>query len=88
MSDESIARKTAVNVMGLPVELLLDDDFMLELITDYEYVFLAMTKEWFQEKSQREVCVKMDTVFCKKASKANPKTIKYMSNDMKKSVKM
>ena len=88
MSDESIARKTAVNVMGLPVELLLDDDFMLELITDNEYVFQAMTKEWFQEKSQREVCVKMDTVFCKKASKANPKTIKYMSNDMKKCVKM
>jgi len=87
MSDESIARKTAVNVMGLPVELLLDDDFMLELISDNEYVFQAMTKEWFRENSKREINVKVDTAFCKKASKANPKTIKYMSNDMKKSVK-
>ena len=88
MSDESIVRKTAVNVMGLPVELLLDDDFMLELICDNEYVFQAMTKEWFQEKSKREICVKVDTEFCKRVSKVNPKTIKYMSNDMKKSVKM
>ena len=88
MSEESMEGETVANVMYLPTELMLDDDFMLELIGENEYVFQAMTKEWFQEKSQRENCVKEDITFCKRASEVNSKTIKYMSNEMKKSVKM
>ena len=60
---------------------------MLELITDNEYIFQAMYSNIFQKIFKRNIPIKMDVVFCKKAYKVNPKTLKFMSNNMKKWVK-
>ena len=78
---------TSKNIFAIPKEFLLDDDFMLELITDNEYIFQAMYSNIFQKIFKRNIPIKMDVVFCKKAYKVNPKTLKFMSNNMKKCVK-
>lgn len=78
---------TSKNIFAIPKEFLLDDDFMLELITDNEYIFQAMYSNIFQKVFERNIPIKTDVLFCKKAYQANPKTLKFMNNNMKKYVK-
>lgn len=80
------ASKTIENVFEIPKALLLDDEFMLELISYNEYVFQVMYKDVFQAMCGRSIPVKKDVAFCQKAYQLNPKTLKFMGKDMKKNV--
>ena len=78
---------TSKNIFAIPKQFLLDDNFMLELIKDNEYIFQELYSTIFQKIFKRNIPIKNDVVFCKKAYQINPKTLKFMSNNMKKSVK-
>lgn len=80
-------RATLQSVLYIPRELILEDDFMLELIADNEYVFQSMYRDSFHDIFKRNMPISIDVTFCKRAYQVNPKTLKFMGNNMKKSVK-
>lgn len=75
------------NVRWIAEELIADDEFMLELIKENEYLFAAMYKERDEMFVRRSIPVCEDANFCRKAYAVNSKTLKYMGNAMKAAVK-
>ena len=63
--------------------ILSDYDFMLELIADNEYVFQEMYSDTFYNMFKIKMPINIDVAFCKKAYQVNPKTLKFMNNNMK-----
>ena len=80
-------KATHQSVLCLSRDILSDYDFMLELIADNEYVFQAMYSDTFYNMFKIKMPINIDVAFCKKAYQVNPKTLKFMNNNMKKNVK-
>lgn len=80
-------KATHQSVICLSRDILSDYDFMLELIADNEYVFQEMYSDTFYNMFKIKMPINIDVAFCKKAYQVNPKTLKFMSNNMKKNVK-
>ncbi len=76
-----------LDIMYLSEEMLQDEDFILELIAESELIFQVVCGKNFHKIMQRSVPYNQDADFCQRAYDINPKTLKFMGNAMKKSIK-
>lgn len=85
--EEHVDEDKILDIMYLSEEMLQDDDFVLELIAESEFVFKVVYGKNFNKSVQRSVPYNQDAAFCQRAYEVNQKTLKFMGNAMKKSIK-